>query len=113
MIYGNYASKIFSTNGGYVKLIDEKGMEWACTVEYNELPYVRLELILIIVLPCICVFCMIVSVLAGNFLLCPLIELYCHVHFHKQTLTAAWSLHDKWMNISMCPIEILTMDPNH
>jgi hypothetical protein len=43
MIYGNYASKIFSTNGGYVKLIDEKGMEWTCTVEYTELPYVRLE----------------------------------------------------------------------
>jgi hypothetical protein len=37
--YGKFASKVFSTAGGSVKLIDEKGMEWRCTVEYNALPY--------------------------------------------------------------------------
>ncbi|KAK2416470.1 hypothetical protein QL285_038864 [Trifolium repens] len=37
--YGNFASKVFSTEGGSVKLIDEKGVEWTCTVEYSALPY--------------------------------------------------------------------------
>ncbi|WJX72738.1 hypothetical protein P8452_56584 [Trifolium repens] len=44
MNYENFASKVFSTDGGCVKLIDEKGMEWSCTVEYNALPYEHIKI---------------------------------------------------------------------
>ncbi|WJX56586.1 hypothetical protein P8452_42233 [Trifolium repens] len=37
-------SLVFSTVGGSVKLIDEKGMEWRCTVEYNALPYEHVKI---------------------------------------------------------------------
>ncbi|WJX89126.1 hypothetical protein P8452_71143 [Trifolium repens] len=36
-------SLICSTEGGSVKLIDEKGVEWTCTVEYSALPYQHVE----------------------------------------------------------------------
>ncbi|MCH96989.1 replication protein A1-like protein [Trifolium medium] len=39
MNYGKFASKIFSKDAKYVKLIDEKGLEWNCTIQSSTQPY--------------------------------------------------------------------------
>ncbi|WJX83133.1 hypothetical protein P8452_65815 [Trifolium repens] len=106
MIYGNYASKIFSTNGGYVKLIDEKGMEWACTVEYNELPYEASHCDYSLN----CTVTTVIKDLAGSFLPSSLFELLCHCYgrsYIKQTMTALCSLYDERMDFNMRPMEMM------
>ncbi|MCH88946.1 replication protein A1-like protein, partial [Trifolium medium] len=39
MNYGIFASKIFSKDAKYVKLIDERGLKWSCTIQNNPHPY--------------------------------------------------------------------------
>ncbi|MCI14315.1 ATP-dependent DNA helicase PIF1, partial [Trifolium medium] len=38
MEYHNFASKLFSKDATYVKLVDEEGLEWKCTIEYIPAP---------------------------------------------------------------------------
>jgi hypothetical protein len=39
MNYGNVACRVLSRNARNVKLIDDRGMEWKCTIQSSTDPY--------------------------------------------------------------------------
>jgi hypothetical protein len=43
--YGSFASKVLSKDTNYVKLVDEKGLEWNCPVQYfsDTFNYVKID----------------------------------------------------------------------